>query len=198
MSKTKIGKVTSLFPMLPVLVGINVNGKPNYISVGLIGWLCFDTVSVSLGHNQYSNEGIAENNTFSINQPTTAMIKELDYCGLVSGKKVDKSKLFTNFYGELKTAPMIEACPVNIECRVIDTIKRPVHTVYIAEINETYVDENYMTEDGLDMHKLDPVLYSPLRPKGKVRFQGSYWRLGEYIGPAWTVGKDLHPEEEQS
>lgn len=193
MSKTKIGKFNSLFPMLPVLVGTNVNGKPNYITIGLIGWLCYDTVSISLEKDQYSNTGLEENKTFSINQPSTSLIKELDYCGLVSGKKVDKSSLFTNFYGDLKTAPMIEECPVNIECRVIDTIKRPVHTVYIGEINEAYVNENYLTDDIIDMQKLDPVLYNPVRPKAKVPFQGSYWRLGEYSGPAWTVGKELQP-----
>ena len=66
MNKIKIGKFNLLSPLLPVLVGTKVGGKPNYITIGLVGWLCYDTVSVSLGHNQYSNAGIRENRTFSV------------------------------------------------------------------------------------------------------------------------------------
>ncbi len=192
MSKIKISKKNMLFPLLPVLVGTNVEGKPNYITIGMVGWLCYDTVSVSLGHKQYSNAGIRENRTFSINQPTAAMVKKLDYCGLSSGRKVDKSTLFENFYGGLGTAPMIKECPVNIECRVIQTIERPVHTVFIGEINETYIDDSYMTEKEWDLSKVNPVLLGGL-PSREGRYRGSYWRLGEYLAPAWEVGKELEP-----
>jgi flavin reductase (DIM6/NTAB) family NADH-FMN oxidoreductase RutF len=192
MSKTKIGKSNLLFPSLPVLVGTNVKGKPNYITIGMVGRLCYDTLSVSLGHNQYSNAGIRENGTFSINQPTAAMVKKLDYCGLFSGRKVDKSALFENFYGQLETAPMIKECPVNIECRVIQTIQRPVHTVFIGEINETYIDESYLTEKEWDISKIDPILLSGL-PSRDGHLRGCYWRLGEYLAPAWEVGKELKP-----
>jgi flavin reductase (DIM6/NTAB) family NADH-FMN oxidoreductase RutF len=191
MSKIKIGKWNMLSPLLPVLVGTNVGGKPNYITIAMIGWLCYDTISVSLGHKQYSNAGIRENRTFSVNQPTIAMVKKLDYCGLFSGRKVDKSALFENFYGQLKTAPMIRECPVNIECRVIQTIERPVHTVFIGEVNEAYIDESCLNEEGLDISKIDPILYSALKSRGKRRFRGLYWRLGEYLAPAWEVGKEL-------
>ena len=86
MSKIELGKRNVLLPLLPVLVGTKVKGKPNYITIALVGWLCYDAISVSVGHNQYSNAGIKENGTFSINQPTAAMVKELDYCGLYSEK----------------------------------------------------------------------------------------------------------------
>jgi len=195
MSKIKIGKFNVLSPLLPVLVGTNVGGKPNYITIGLVGWLCYDTISVSLGHMQYSNTGIRENRTFSVNQPSAAMVKKLDYCGLFSGRKIDKSALFENFYGQLKTAPMIEECPLNLECRVIQTIERPVHTVFIGEVNEAYIDENCVTKDGLDMSKIDPILYSSLKSQGKARYRGSYWRLGEYLAPAWEIGKELNSKQ---
>jgi flavin reductase (DIM6/NTAB) family NADH-FMN oxidoreductase RutF len=189
MKKKKLGKINLIYPSLPVLVGSNVNGKPNYITIGMVGWLCYDTVSVSVARRQYSNAGIKENGTFSVNQPTVSMVKKLDYCGLYSGRKVDKSALFKNFYGKLKTTPMIEECPVNVECSVIQTIERPVHTVFIGEVNETYIDEKYMAKGLPDASKIDPILLSPA--KGRTKFSGHYWKLGEYLAQAWKVGKEL-------
>lgn len=189
MSKIKLGKRNFLFPYLPVLVGATVGGKPNYITIGLVGWLCYDAISVSVGHKQYSNAGIRENGTFSINQPSAKMVKELDYCGLYSGRKVDKSALFENFYGTLETAPMIKECPVNIECRVIQTMERPVHTVFIGEVAEVYFDEDCLTEGVPDVSKIDPIFFGPV--KGQTQLSGCYWKMGDYLARAWNVGKEL-------
>jgi len=188
-----IGVKNLLYPYLPVLVGANVNGKPNYITIGLVGWLCYDAMSVSVGHKQYTTAGIKENGTFSINQPTASLVKELDYCGLYSGRRVDKAALFENFYGELHTAPMIKECPVNIECRVVQVMERPVHTVFIGEIAAIYLEEDCLTEGIPDVSKIDPVFYAPARSQGKR--SGGYWKLGEYLAQAWEVGKDLRKDE---
>lgn len=193
MAKKKVsdlmGVKNLLFPYLPVLVGANVDAKPNYITIGLIGWLCYDAVSVSVGHKQYTNAGIKENRTFSVNQPTASMVRQLDYCGLYSGRKVDKSVLFENFYGELQTAPMIKECPVNIECRVIQIMERAIHTVFIGEVAAIHLGEEYLAQGVLDITKVDPVFFAPDKKEG--RYSGSYWRLGEYLARAWEVGKDL-------
>ena len=191
MSKIKLNKRNMLYPSLAVLVGTIVEGKPNYITIALTGRLCYDAISISVGHKQYSNAGIKENGTFSINQPSTNMVKELDYCGLYSGRKVDKAALFENFYGVLKTAPMIQACPVNIECKVVQTIERPVHTVFIGEVAEVYFDEECLTDGVPDVSKIDPILFS--REQGRTEISGGYWRVGEYLAPAWKVGKALKP-----
>jgi flavin reductase (DIM6/NTAB) family NADH-FMN oxidoreductase RutF len=193
MEKKKVsdlmGVKNLLYPYLPVLVGANVNGKPNYITIGLVGWLCYDAMSVSVGHKQYTNTGIKENGTFSINQPTAGMVKELDFCGIYSGRKTDKSTLFENFYGELKTAPMIKECPVNIECRVIQVMERTIHTVFIGEVTAIYLNEEYLTDGVLDISKIMPVLFAPDKKQGK--YSGSYWGLGRYLAGAWEAGKDL-------
>lgn len=188
-----MGVKNVLYPYLPVLVGANVNGKPNYITIGLIGWLCYDAISVSVARGQYTNGGIRENDTFSVNQPTARMVKELDYCGLYSGRRVDKSALFENFYGELGTAPMIRQCPINIECRVIQTMERLVHTVFIGEVVAVYVDEDYLSEGLVDVSKVEPIFFAPERQGG--RDSGSYWRLGERLARAFEVGKELGDEE---
>jgi flavin reductase (DIM6/NTAB) family NADH-FMN oxidoreductase RutF len=192
MAKKKLDlKVTKnlIFPYLPVLVGVNVGGKPNYIAIGLIGWLCYDIMSISVGHKQYSKIGIEENGTFSINQPTIDLVRQLDYCGMTSGRKVDKASLFDTFYGELETAPMISECPVNIECRVVQTLTRSVHAVFLGEVVAVHASEEYLDEGLPDVSRIRPIFYAPDPSRGKGAH--GYWGLGEPIGRAYEIGKEL-------
>ena len=73
-------------------------------------------IACGIGNHHYTPQGIAETKTFSINIPSSDLLEKTDYCGLVSGEKTDKSKEFDVFYGSLKTAPMINDCPVSLEC----------------------------------------------------------------------------------
>ena len=178
-----------LFPYLPVRVGVNVGGKPNYIAIGLVGWLCYDMMSVSVGHKQYSKIGIEENGTFSINQPTADLVRELDFCGMESGRKVDKAALFETFYGEIETAPMTRQCPVNIECRVVQTLTRSVHTVFLGEVVAVHASEEYLGEGLPDITRIHPIFFAPDPSRGKGVH--SYWKLGERIGRAFEIGTDI-------
>jgi flavin reductase (DIM6/NTAB) family NADH-FMN oxidoreductase RutF len=182
-----------LYPYLPVLVGTEVHGKPNYMTIGLIGWICYDTISISVGHRQYSKEGIEAAGTFSVNQPTLELLEKLDYCGLHSGRDVDKAALFESFYGVLATAPMICECPINIECRVVQTIERPIHKVFLGEVAAVHASERVLSDDVPDIERIAPVFYGPDRRPGR-RGVG-YWSLGEYVGSAFEIGKSLEPEE---
>jgi len=178
-----------IYPYLPVLVGTNVGGKPNFITIGLIGWLCYDVLSVSIGRRQYSRAGLLETGTFSINQPSAGLLKKLDYCGLESGRAVDKAALFETFYGQLETAPMIAECPVNIECRVIGTLERKVHTVFLGEVAAVHVDGEAMVDGALDVKRIDPVFYGPDPSAGRGAY--AYWGLGRKLGRAFEVGRGL-------
>jgi flavin reductase (DIM6/NTAB) family NADH-FMN oxidoreductase RutF len=178
-----------VYPYLPVLVGVNVREKPNYITIGLIGWLCYDMMSVSLGHEQYSRQGIEENGTFSVNQPSAALVRELDFCGMASGRDTDKAALFKTFYGELKTAPMIGECPINLECRVVQTLKRPVHTVYLGEVVAVHASDEVLCDGTISLPDVEPIFYAPDPRQGKGAH--SYWGLGKRLGAAFEIGKDL-------
>jgi flavin reductase (DIM6/NTAB) family NADH-FMN oxidoreductase RutF len=184
-----------LFPYLPVLVGTCVGGKPNYITIGLVGWLCYDMMSISVGHKQYSKIGIEENGTFSVNQPTADLVGKLDYCGIASGRKADKAALFDTFYGELETAPMIRECPINIECRVVQTLVRPVHTVFLGEVAAVHASEGFLSEGVPDVTGIRPIFYAPEPSQGKGAH--GYWTLGERLGRAFEIGKDL-PQQEKA
>jgi len=178
-----------IFPYLPVLVGVNVGGTPNYITIGLIGWLCYDMMSISVGHKQYSKAGLDENGTFSINQPSAALARELDFCGMTSGRSFDKASLFDTFYGELGTAPMIRQCPINIECRVVQTLTRPIHTVFLGEVVGVHASAECLSEAVPDVDRIGPIFFAPDPSRGKGVH--SYWQLGERIGQAYRIGGDL-------
>ncbi len=184
--KISRGTQNCLYPMPLVLIGANINGKPNYIAIAHVGIMDFFTISVSIGKTYYTNTGIRENNTFSVNIPSVEMLREVEYCGVTSGKTTDKAKLFENFYGKLQTAPMIKECPINTECRLVETIDFPNHNIFVGEIAETYYDEQYMTNGVLDFSKIQPILF--------IMNDLSYWKLGERLAKAWNVESILQDQ----
>ena len=180
--KISLGAKNCLYPLPTTIVGANINGRPNYITIAHIGIM--DLLSVSLGMNKvhYTNAGIKENKTFSINIPSISMVKETDYCGLVSGKSIDKAGLFNSFYGKLETAPMIKECPINMECKLIQIVNFPRHDIFIGEIVETYCDDSCITDGIVDFTRVQPILFT-MNDTG-------YWKLGERFARAWSIGKN--------
>lgn len=189
--KKRLGVINVTYPMPTVLVGSTVNGKPNFITVAHTGILNHGKpqyISLGLGKRHYSNHGIKENRTFSLNMPSENLVVETDYVGLYTGNKHDKSTLFEVFYGELKTAPMIARCLINAECKLYDVYDLPTHDVFIGELVETYADESVLKEDVIDISKLKPLLFDMASRK--------YWALGGEIAKCWSVGKRLKKHQE--
>jgi len=188
MEKIQMSTETICYPMPCSLVGVNVGGKPNYLTVA---WFSMVNVKppylmIALGKAHYTNPGIKENGTFSVNIPSVAMADVTDYCGIVSGKKYDKSTKFETFYGKLKTAPMIKECPYNVECKVVQTADLPADELFIGEIVAAYSDERYLVNGVPDLRKIAPFTLS--MPDRK------YIALGSEVGPAWEMGKKLIPK----
>jgi flavin reductase (DIM6/NTAB) family NADH-FMN oxidoreductase RutF len=181
--KVELGAKNLLYPMPTVLVGATVDDKPNYITVAHVGIMDPGAVSLGLNKIHYTNRGIKENKTFSVNIPSATIVKETDWCGLMSGKDNNKAALFETFYGLLKNAPMIEECKVNMECRLIKTVDFPNHDVFVGEVVTSYCDESVLTNGVLDLEKLQPILFSM-----QTR---SYYSVGEKLAKAWSVGKEL-------
>jgi len=176
-----------LYPSLTVILGAHVQGKPNFLAVAHVGIMNHGTpqyLSFGLGKPHYTNQGIHEHKEFSISIPSENLMVETDYVGLVSGKNTDKSKLFELFYGELKHAPMIAACPVTMECRLHSVVDFPTHDVFIGEIVATHADPGVLTEkDKLDPAKMRPLLFDMSTVQ--------YYSLGQPLGKCWNVGKAL-------
>ena len=183
MKKVKLGPQTLLYPMPAVLVGAQVKGKPNFMTAAWCGIVASTppAISAAVRSVRYTLAGISANNTFSINIPSADLVEKVDYCGIYSGHKVDKSKIFKVDYGKLKTAPMIQECPLNLECQVIQSLELGSHILFIGEIVETYIHEDCLTDGQADPAKIDPLIYSTA-----VR---QYQRLGAVVGRAWEAGK---------
>jgi len=189
MEKKDIGAKNFWYPMPITLVGANVNGKPNYLTIAFCGMVNLrpPAISVALNKAHYTNSGIRENKTFSVNIPSAEMAKITDYCGLVSGSKVDKSKLFETFYGKLKTAPMIRECPLNLECKLVQTLEFSVDEVFVGEIIAAYAEERYLTNGLPDIKKINPIVFS--------MHDNNYWKVGDLVGRAWNIGKKFKSKE---
>ena len=184
MEKIKIDNNAFVYPMPMSLVGAVVEGRANFMAVGWVSRVNFKPplIGVALGPH-YTNTGILEQKAFSINIPGILMIEKVDYCGLVSGGKMDKSDLFDVFYGDLKGAPLIMECPVCMACRLYDKVSLPYNTLFIGEIVEAYSEEQYLTDGSPDVKKINPfTLTMP---------DNNYWGVGENVGRAWGIGKRL-------
>ena len=181
MEKIALGPMPFVSIMPVLLVGANVKGKPNYMTAAWASPACMvpPMACVALNKERYTAEGIYENKTFSLNVPSVKQVIETDHCGLVSGSRQDKSVVFRTSYGKLKTAPLAEECPVNIECRLFNTLDCGSHRLYVGEIAEIHFDKACMTDGIPDITKVNPLLY----------FRSGYFGLGKQVGMAFSDGK---------
>ncbi|MFZ7112749.1 MAG: flavin reductase family protein [Desulfatiglandales bacterium] len=184
MSKKKLGPQTLLYPMPAVLVGAVVEGKANFMTAAWCSIACLKPPAISVAVNtaRHTLKGIKQNGAFSINVPSADLVKDVDYCGIYSGAKRDKSSIFKVYLGELQTVPLIEECPVNLECKLIQSLDIGSHTLIVGEILETHVTESCLTDGKPDPVKINPLVFSPAVQQ--------YHRLGPVIAQAFKVGKD--------
>jgi len=164
MQKIKLGPQTFLYPMPAALVGAMVDGKPNFMTAAWCGIAAYKppAIAVAIRRERYTLKGVREHGTFSINIASSSMVKKVDYCGIYSGKSTDKSQIFTPFYSKPKTAPLIEECPVNLECKAIHSLDLGSHTLVVGEIIETFI-----TEDCLTL-SLSPARANTIASEGKL------------------------------
>lgn len=185
--KRNLGPVNAMYPSLTTIVGVEVDGRPNFSAIAHVGIMNHGQpqyVSVGINKKHFSPAGIHANREFSVCIPGEDMLTETDFTGLVSGRNCDKAAAFTLFRGELEHAPMIEGCPVCMECRLHSVVDFATHDVFIGEIVATYADEAVLREDGgIDIARVRPLLFD----MSSVR----YWSLGASLAPCWSAGKEL-------
>ncbi len=188
MNKVSMGPRPLLYPTPAVLVGAQVDGIPNFMTAAWCGVASSNPpmIAVAIQPRRYTYQGIRQNMTFSINIPSTAMVKEVDYCGIVSGSKFDKREAcrFTVFYGKLDTAPLVEQCPVNLECRVAHILDLGSHTLVLGGVEDSHVSESCLTEGQPDVAKIDPLVFTMAPAR---QYQG----LGGVIAKAFSIGEEL-------
>lgn len=167
-----------LYPLPVVMVSLRgADGRNNIITIGWTGTVCSDPpmVSISVRPERFSFKQLMDTREFVINLTTRNLAWATDYCGVKSGRDVDKFKVLnlTPIDGVKTGAPMIAESPVNIECRVTQVLPLGTHHMFLAEVLAVHADEKYMDADGkFRLEKADPIVYS----------HGTYLTTGESLG----------------
>jgi flavin reductase (DIM6/NTAB) family NADH-FMN oxidoreductase RutF len=130
---------------------------------------------ISLKNTHYSTKGVKENGYFSVNIPSADMVQKTDYCGVVSGKEIDKSGVFTSFYDELGKAPMIRECPLNFLCKVIQSVSLFGFEMFLSEIISGYINNHCLTDGKPDPLKINPMMIIGTK----------YLNLGQVVGTVY-------------
>lgn len=183
MEKVRMGAVLPIMPLPICLVGADVDGKPNF---NTIAWMTMlgdspPIIGLVMGKKRRTKDGIRVSKTFSVNVPSADMMELVDYCGMRSGYKEDKSDVFKVFYGALDTAPMVEECPINIECKFLQEIAFEKTDLLVGEIVDVLIDEDCTVDGAPDLERLNlPVFLMP---------DGPYYRMGEFLAEAYRVKK---------
>ena len=167
-----------LYPLPVVMVSVaDKDGNANIVTVAWAGTICSDPamVSISVRPERYSHKMLMETGEFVINLTTKDLAFATDYCGVKSGRDIDKFKemKLTPVPATQVGAPMIEESPVNIECRVTEVKKLGSHDMFMAEVVAVHADEKYMDEKGkFHLEWAEPIVYS----------HGTYFSCGEQLG----------------
>jgi flavin reductase (DIM6/NTAB) family NADH-FMN oxidoreductase RutF len=182
MEKVSLGKVLPAYAMPVCLIGSTVAGKANFCTIAWFSIIDDEPpmIGIVMGKKRRTRDGMEENGCFSVNIPGQGMVKAVDHCGITSGFDIDKSGVFKIFTGRLRTAPMIEECPLTMECSVKRTIEFEGTDMVVGEIEGAYASGDLMVKGKVDQSKMMQLLYST---------HGPYWSLGKKVADAFSVGK---------
>lgn len=180
---------TVIYPVPAVMVSCGTMEEKNIITVAWTGTVNSDPAMtyVSIRPSRHSYEIIKERGEFVINLVTEKLVYACDYCGVKSGRDIDKfaEMKLTAKKGEKVDAPIIYESPVNIECKVKEIIPLGTHDMFLAEVVSVQVSDDYLDETGkFHFDKAKPICYS----------HGAYYGLGKKLG---TFGYSVKKKEDK-
>jgi flavin reductase (DIM6/NTAB) family NADH-FMN oxidoreductase RutF len=181
-SRRYLKPATIVYPTPVVLTtSIDENGKANVCTLAACGILSGNPprVSISIRPARYSHTLISKTNEYVVNFPTADIVRETDYCGIVSGRTIDKFKItkLKPIKAKVVKPPIISECPISLECRVKEIMKLGSHDVFVGEVVNLNVDENVLTQSKrIDYTKLRPITWNPITEE--------YHSLGQRLGKA--------------
>lgn len=179
MTKVNFKPGNMLYPLPAVLVscGSMQDGKINLITVAWTGTVCTNPpkLYISVRPERHSYDMIRNSGEFVVNLTARSMTRATDYCGVKSGRDVDKWKecRLTPIAADTVSCPMVEQAPVNIECKVDQVLELGSHHMFIADVTAVHVDEDLLDEKGtFHLEKAGLMAYS----------HGRYFDLGKELG----------------
>jgi flavin reductase (DIM6/NTAB) family NADH-FMN oxidoreductase RutF len=175
---TKVVKkpTTILYPVPAVMVSCGTGDRANIITLAWVGTVCSEPPMVGIGvrPSRYSHGLLEDVGEFVVNLPTAEQVEWVDHCGMVSGREADKwaDCGFTPVSASEVAVPLIGECPVNIECRVQETLSLGSHDLFIGEVLAVQVDESVLDEnDRFDFKRAAPFAFA----------DSAYWGIGELL-----------------
>jgi flavin reductase (DIM6/NTAB) family NADH-FMN oxidoreductase RutF len=188
--KLSLPPQTILLPCPVLIVGTyDADGKPNIMNAawGGIASSKPPCISVSLREATLTYHNIRHSQAFTVNIPSEKYTREADYVGIVSGRTVDKFKEtgLTPLKSERVNAPIVKEFPYALECRLYREVELGLHTMFVGEIVGMVADEDVLSSNQLpDIEKVRPMLFGSFGAMG-------YYGIGERLGTAFTIGKEL-------
>ena len=190
--KTTFGPQRILFPSPVALV---VTGDMDNANIATIAWVSLLTsvppsLGISVGTKGVSGEAIKKNKEFTVNIATVDIMTEADYCGISSGKDIDKfaETGLTKIPSKVVKAPIIRECPLNLECRLVNATMVGRTNHFVGEIMETHIDTDKL-KDPEKYGSVDISMFNPLIYIGGAR---EYRRIGEKVGDAYSIGNKIN------
>ena len=188
MGKVELKAQTLLLPLPAAMISCAAEGyKPNIITLSWIGIVNSEPpmLSISIRQNRYSHAIVKKAGEFIVNVTSEMNLKAVDYCGNRSGRDVDKFKEMglTAIPGKIVKAPMIQECPINLECITRQSMLLGTHEMFIAEIVAVHVDEEILDSGKLlNIDKLKPLAYCPVVREYRGNMSKMMGRYGEVAG----------------
>lgn len=193
MSRRDLGPRPLTYPMPALLVGVyDAEGRPNLMTAAW-GGICNSAppcVSVSIRPSRWTHDPLLQRKAFTLGIPSTGMAAQADFAGIACGRTVDKFAAtgLTPCRSEHVDAPYAGECPIVLECRLLQHVELPSHTLMIGEICNVSALESCMNGEQPDIFKVDPLIYDAA--------SRHYYRLGGDVGPAYTAGM-IYKNQEQ-
>lgn len=191
MNKKTLGPGITFFPQ-PATWIVSVD-KDGTIDVMTASWVSMvsktpPTIALSLHHGRQTYANIQQSGVFTVNIIPSSQAVAGDYCGLISGRDVDKlAKTDLTPVAALHVAaPILAESPLNLECRVINKVVIGDYHLILGEVLEIHIAAAACLDTGFDASVIDPLVYL-----GGIR---EYWGLGEKVGTAYSIGKELLPK----
>lgn len=185
MKKKNIGSVVGLYPTPVTVIGTVVEDKVNWMNVAHVGILGMAHIHVSINKNHHTSKGLKVGGYLSVNLVNEGMLVEADYVGLVSGREVDKSKVFEYTLDDDTKMPIIDKAPLTMTCEIVSSFTTVHHENWVLKPVNTLVQEEYLDEKGkIDYEKMSPILFD----MQKMR----YLNVGNEVAKCWNIGKQYN------
>ncbi len=183
-----------MFPCPTALVVTGTMEKANIVTIAWVSLLTSSppTLGISVGQKGYSGNEIKKNGNFTVNIASVDIMKEADFCGITSGKDVDKflETGLTKMASNIIESPIIKECSLNLECILVESNIFGATNHFTGKIVETHIDTDKL-KDASDYTSFDIESINPLIYIGGAR---EYRSIGKKTGDAYQIGKNLFPD----